>query len=51
MFGSCRVGAPQRPPFTLAPTEHEQGYGVDALWAYSRRLQSGRESCGRTGWC
>ena len=44
MFGSCRVGAPQRPPFTLAPTEHEHGYGVDALWAYSRRLQSGRES-------
>jgi len=41
MFGSCRVGAPQRPPYTLPPAEH--GYGVDALWAYSRRLQAGRE--------
>jgi hypothetical protein len=41
MFGSCRVGAPQRPPYTLPPAEH--GLGVDALWAYSRRLQAGRE--------
>ena len=41
VFGSCRVGAPQRPPYTLAPSEDPKGLGVDALWAYSRRLQSG----------
>ncbi len=41
VFGSCRVGAPQRPPYTRAPTEDPKGLGVDALWAYSRRLQSG----------
>jgi hypothetical protein len=38
MFGSCRVGAPQRDPFTKAPPE---GFGTDALWAHSRRLQTG----------
>ena len=43
VFGSCRVGAPQREPYTLPPDEHEHGYGVDALWAYSRRLQAGIE--------
>jgi hypothetical protein len=43
VFGSCRVGAPQREPFTLAPGEDEHGYGVDALWAYSRRLRAGIE--------
>ena len=43
VFGSCRVGAPEREPFTLPPGEHDQGYGVDALWAYSRRLQAGIE--------
>jgi hypothetical protein len=43
VFGSCRVGAPEREPYTLPPGEHEQGYGVDALWAYSRRLQAGIE--------
>lgn len=43
VFGSCRVGAPQRPPFTLPPTEDERGFGIDALWAYSRRLQRGDE--------
>jgi hypothetical protein len=42
-FGSCRVGAPQHPPYTLARGEHPEGYGVDALWAFSRRLQAGRE--------
>ena len=41
IFGSCRVGAPQRPPYTLPPGEDPQGVGVDALWAYSRRLQDG----------
>jgi hypothetical protein len=40
-FGSCRVGAPQRPPFTMSPAEDPDGVGVDALWAYSRQLQEG----------
>jgi hypothetical protein len=43
VFGSCRVGDPERPPYTLAPTEHRLGFGIDALWAFSRRLQSGQE--------
>ena len=43
MFGSCRVGAPQRPPWTLPPSEHPEGLEVDALWAFSRRLQAGSE--------
>ena len=42
-FGSCRVGAPQREPYTLPPDDHPDGFGVDALWAYSRRLQAGIE--------
>ncbi len=36
IFGSCRVGAPQRSPYTFEPAEHPEGFGVDALWAYSR---------------
>jgi hypothetical protein len=43
VFGSCRVGAPEREPYTLAPGEHDEGFGTDALWAYSRRLQEGLE--------
>jgi hypothetical protein len=43
VFGSCRVGDPERPPYTLPPAEHELGFGIDALWALSRRLQSGQE--------
>jgi hypothetical protein len=43
VFGSCRVGAPQREPYTLEPGEDEHGFGVDALWAYSRRLRAGIE--------
>ncbi|HET7171622.1 MAG TPA: alkaline phosphatase D family protein [Gaiellales bacterium] len=42
VFGSCRVGAPEREPYTRPPDE-EHGFGVDALWAYSRRLQEGLE--------
>ena len=42
VFGSCRVGAPQREPYTLPP-DQEHGFGTDALWAYSRRLQEGLE--------
>ena len=43
VFGSCRVGAPQRAPWTLSQSEHPEGLEVDALWAFSRRLQAGRE--------
>ena len=43
VFGSCRVGAPQREPYTLPPDDDGHGFGVDALWAYSRRLQAGIE--------
>src|SRR4051794_37787763 len=37
VFGSCRVGAPQREPYTPSPRDDEPRVGVDALWAYSRR--------------
>jgi hypothetical protein len=43
VFGSCRVGAPQREPYTLPPGGEQHGFGVDALWAYSRRLRAGIE--------
>jgi PhoD-like phosphatase len=43
IFGSCRVGDPQREPYTLPPSEHPRGFGVDALWSLSRRLQAGGE--------
>ena len=43
VFGSCRVGDPQREPYTLEPSEHELGFGIDALLSLSRRLQSGAE--------
>ena len=43
MFGSCRVGDPERPPFTSRRRSTRLGFGIDALWAFSRRLQSGQE--------
>jgi hypothetical protein len=43
VFGSCRVGAPQRPPWNLPAGEASEAFGTDALWAYSRRLQAGIE--------
>ena len=43
VYGSCRVGAPERPPYTSLPSEDPLGVGVDALWAYSRQLQAGNE--------
>jgi hypothetical protein len=43
VFGSCRAGDPHEDPFTRDPREHPDGLGVDALWAYSRRLQTGEE--------
>ncbi|MFL6100301.1 MAG: alkaline phosphatase D family protein [Actinomycetales bacterium] len=42
VFGSCRVMAPSVPPYTLPPDQHKEGMGVDALWAYARRLQGGQ---------
>jgi PhoD-like phosphatase len=41
VFGSCRVGAPESAPYTRAPADDPAGLGVDALWAYSRKLQEG----------
>jgi hypothetical protein len=43
VFGSCRVGAPERPPYTLTARDDPAGLEIDALWAFSRRLQAGRE--------
>jgi hypothetical protein len=43
VFGSCRVTAPHGPPYTLTARDHPDGLEVDALWAFSRRLQAGRE--------
>ena len=40
IFGSCRVGAPQRAPYTSSPADDPAGLGVDALWAYARELQA-----------
>jgi PhoD-like phosphatase len=38
-FGSCRVTAPNEPPFTLTPDQDERGIGVDALQALALRLR------------
>ena len=43
VFGSCRIGAPECAPYTLATDEHPEAFEIDALWAFSRRLQAGRE--------
>ncbi len=43
IFGSCRVGDPEREPYSLPPSEHPHGFGIDALWSLSRRLQAGGE--------
>jgi hypothetical protein len=43
IFGSCRVGDPERVPYTLPESAHPQAFGIDALWALSRRLQAGGE--------
>jgi phosphodiesterase/alkaline phosphatase D-like protein len=40
-FGSCRIGAPERPPYTYSSEKDDRGVGVDALWAYARAVQSG----------
>jgi hypothetical protein len=43
VFGSCRIGAPEEPPYTLSASEDPKGVGIDALWALSKRLQMARE--------
>lgn len=37
-FGSCRAAAPNTEPWTLPRSEHEQGFGLDALEEYARLL-------------
>ncbi len=39
VFGSCRVTAPNEPPYTLSPDEHELGFGIDALHALALRMR------------
>jgi hypothetical protein len=41
-FGSCRLGHPERVPYTLSSDEDGRGVETDALWAYSKSLQGGR---------
>lgn len=38
-FGSCRIGAPERLPYTYSAEKDDHGVGVDALWAYAKALQ------------
>ena len=38
-FGSCRVAAPNEPPYTLKKEEDDQGRGVDALRALAVRMR------------
>ncbi|HEX3035218.1 MAG TPA: alkaline phosphatase D family protein [Thermodesulfobacteriota bacterium] len=33
VFGSCRVGLPHEPPYTLPKEKHKCGRGIDALYA------------------
>ena len=39
LWGSCRVARPQHPPYTLDGDEHEEGVGVDALYALVQRMR------------
>jgi hypothetical protein len=41
VFGSCRLGHPEEPPYTLSSSDDERGVGTDALWAYAKSLQRG----------
>ena len=38
-FGSCRVAAPNEPPYTLKKEEDDRGRGVDALRALAVRMR------------
>ena len=52
VFGSCRVGAPAAAAVHACRRPRiRQGLGVDALWAYSRRLQDGASADGPTRCC
>ena len=42
VFGSCRVDRPHESPWNLAPEEHSDGVGVDALSALSDDCQARR---------
>jgi hypothetical protein len=37
-FGSCRVSAPQEPPFSLKKDADDRGREIDAVYAYARRM-------------
>jgi len=37
-FGSCRQPVPHEPPWTMPTKGNRNGYGVDALVAYARRM-------------
>jgi hypothetical protein len=39
LFGSCRLARPHTPPYTLAPDQHDEGRGVDALAAFAQHLR------------
>ncbi len=38
LFGSCRVAAPHVPPYSLGKDKDERGRGIDALYAFARRM-------------
>ena len=38
LFGSCRVAAPHVEPYSLGKDKDERGRGMDALYAYARRM-------------
>jgi hypothetical protein len=38
LFGSCRVAAPHVPPYSLGKDKDKRGRGIDALYAYARRM-------------
>jgi PhoD-like phosphatase len=40
VFGSCRISAPHKPPYSLSHEEDERGLGVDALYAMAMRLRN-----------
>jgi hypothetical protein len=39
VFGSCRVAAPQKPPYSLTKDEDERGREVDALHTLAQRMR------------
>ena len=39
VFGSCRVSAPQHPPWTLTADESSNGMEIDALYALAERMR------------